>query len=485
MYMSIICDRKHPILHKREAKQRLNVLAYSGGQDYVFARLWRAPNESQLSWQGKSTINYGDWNTGRRDRAVCRREGGRVADKINQYLFAKPVQRTNADEAFVRNAGPNGESLAEVWEAVSRAITLNGWCWIAVNVPSTPEGMSLKDARAAGIGPRLTVLQPWEVADWRFGGDGLLDWAITEAEVRRDDDPTIEAKTVKVRTLWQRAEGGLKVTTYENDKPASDAVYPTKTIPLQLVGRISAEPWWFDEVESVQAVLMNLQSLHNENLMRSVFPQMVIPSSTFDNLEMRLVERQGGINSSSVVEVVKEMTRSADAPIVEGAEDKGITRFICPSASDLSAIPTAVKQERLDLFESVGLALFNREQRTVQTAESKAFDHLDTSATLKQRAELLQAAERATVALITAIDPNFPAYEPVYNTDFDVADVTADAQALVQVGNVPGLTLTQRKILLRAATHVLAGICPVEDDDRVAINEEINELTDDVGDPVI
>lgn len=483
--MSIICDRKHPILQKREAKQRLNALAYSGGQDYVYARLWRAPNESQLSWQGKATINYGDWATGRRDRAVCRREGGRVADKINQYLFSHPVQRTGADEAFVRNAGASGESLAEVWEAVSRAVTLNGWCWVAIKVPSTPEGMSLKDARAAGIGPRLAVLQPWEVADWHFGGDGLLDWAITEAEVRRDDDPTVEAKSVKIRTLWQRANGGIKVSIYEDDKLASESAYPTKVIPLQLVGRITDSPWWFDEVESVQAVLMNLQSLHNENLMRSVFPQMVIPSSTFDNLEMRLVERSGGVNSSSVIEVVKEMTRSADAPIVEGAEDKGITRYICPSASDLSAIPTAVKQERLDLFESVGLALFNREQRTVQTAESKAFDHLDTSATLKQRAELLQAAERATVTIIATLDPNFAAYEPIYNTDFDVPDVTGDAQALVQVGNVPGLTITQRKVLLRAATHVLAGICPVEDDDRVAINEEIDALTDDVGDPVV
>jgi hypothetical protein len=295
----------------------------------------------------------------------------------------------------------------------------------------------------------------------------------------------VEAKSVKVRTLWQRINGGIRVTIYEDDKLARESAYPTKVIPLQLVGRITDSPWWFDEVESVQAVLMNLQSLHNENLMRSVFPQMVIPSSTFDNLEMRLVERSGGVNSSSVIEVVKEMTRSADAPIVEGAEDKGITRYICPSASDLSAIPTAVKQERLDLFESVGLALFNREQRTVQTAESKAFDHLDTSATLKQRAELLQAAERATVTIIATLDPNFTTYEPVYNTDFDVPDVTGDAQALVQVGNVPGLTLTQRKVLLRAATHVLAGICPVEDDDRVAINEEIDSLTDDVGDPVV
>jgi hypothetical protein len=133
----------------------------------------------------------------------------------------------------------------------------------------------------------------------------------------------------------------------------------------------------------------------------------------------------------------------------------------------------------------VGLAQFNRELRTVQSAESKAFDHLDTNATLRQRANLLQTAERAVVAKIRELDPNFAAYEPVYNADFDVSDVTADAQALVQIGNVPGLTLSQRKVLLRAATHVIGGICPISEDEQAAINAEIDELTDDAGLPTI
>lgn len=483
--MGIISERKHPIILARENKQRLNALAYAGGQDYVNARLWRAPNESQLSWSGKATRNYGEWATGRRDRAVCHREGGRVADKINQYLFSKPVERSGVDNKFSANAGIGGESLSEIWQEISKQVTLNGWCWVAIHVPITPEGMSLNAARAAGLGVRLAVLKPWEVPDWHFRSDGSLGWAITEAEVLDNEDPEREAAQVALRTLWRQTERVLQVATYKDGKLVRDTTFSRQPIPLVLVGRISDQPWWFDEVESEQAKLMNLQSLHDENLMRAVFPQLVISSSTFDNLEMRLVERQGGISAASVIEVVKEMTRSADAPIVESSEDKGITRYICPSATDLEAIPKSIKSARFDLFESVGLALFNREQRTVQTAESKAFDHLDTAATLGQRAELLQAAERSVVAMIKLLDPNFQTYEPVWNKDFDVPDVSGDAHALVQVGSIPGLTLTQRKTLLRAATHVLSGICAVSQEEKAEIEAEIDALTDDVGEPIV
>lgn len=64
-------------------------------------------------------------------------------------------------------------------------------------------------------------------------------------------------------------------------------------------------------------------------------------------------------------------------------------------------------------------------------------------------------------------------------------DATGDAQALLQVGNIPGLTLTQRKALLRAATAVLDAVAPLSQDDRRAIDAEIDGLTDDDGAPTI
>ena len=485
--MSIV-DRKHPIIARRERKLRLNRLAYIGGEDYVHERLWRAPNESLLSWEGKSFVqDYGAWETGRRDRAVCHREGGRIADKINQYLFAKPVKRQGVNAEFDASAGVMGESLAEVWQQISLAVTLCGWCWIGVVQPEIPKGASVADVQRSGLRTKLAMLWPWEVPDWSFDGSGGLRWAITEAEVRDDSDPSVESKPVKVRTLWRRGtDGTIAFDLYRDGRlDRSGKLGPGKPIPLLLVGRPTYEPWWFDEVESEQALLMNLASLHAENLTRTVYPQLIISAGTFDNLESRLVERQGTEGGRAVIAIVKEITRSADVPIVEGAEEKGITRYIQPSASDLKAIPDSIRESRAALFDRVGLSLFNREQRQIQTAESKAFDHLDTSATLRQRADLLERAERASVSLLRQLDPSFQAYEPVWNRDFDVTDVTGDAHALLQVGNLPGLTLTQRKAILRAATTVLEGIAPLSEEDRTTIDSEIDSLTDDTGLPTI
>ena len=41
--------------------------------------------------------------------------------------------------------------------------------------------------------------------------------------------------------------------------------------------RPSATPWWFDDVERVLAALLNLDSVHGENLYQTVFPQLVLP----------------------------------------------------------------------------------------------------------------------------------------------------------------------------------------------------------------
>lgn len=479
--MANITSRQHPIIERRKNKLILNRLAYLGGEDYVRARLWRAPNESLLSWEGRGAMQgYGAWETGRRDRAVCHREGGRIADKINQYIFSRPVSREGVDADFAASAGVCGESLAEVWQRVSLAMTLCGWCWLGICQPETPQGASLADMRKAGLRPRLSVLWPWEVPDWSLAQDGTPRWAITEAEVLDNADPTVESKTAKVRTLWRNDGGNVTYTVYRDDRLLREGALPYgRPIPLMLIGRPNAEPWWFDEVESEQAQLMNLSSLHAENLTRTVYPQLILSAATFDNLESRLVEMPGGEGGKRIIELVKELTRSADAPIVESADEKGVTRYIQPNASDLKAIPDSVRESRAALFDRVGLALFNREQRQIQTAESKAFDHLDTSATLRQRAELLESAERASVALLKACDQAFAEYEPAWNKDFDVPDVTGDAQALLQVGNLPGLTLTQRKAMLRAATTVLEGITPISEADRAEIDKEIDALADD------
>lgn len=130
--MGLIDGRVHPILVARGGKLRLNRLAVLGGEAYVRARLWRAPNESRLSWEGRTALPaYGAWETGRRDRAVCHREAGRIADKINQYLFARPPRRDGADPGFVMDAGVRTSMAAEASQRCSRRASTPCVSWLS------------------------------------------------------------------------------------------------------------------------------------------------------------------------------------------------------------------------------------------------------------------------------------------------------------------------------------------------------------------
>jgi len=92
---------------------------------------------------------------------------------------------------------------------------------------------------------------------------------------------------------------------------------------------------------------------------------------------------------------------------------------------------------------------------------------------------MLQEAEVRLVAASVAIDSTFRAYVPQWPDSFDVVDTESASSGLVEIGNISHLTLTQRKIVLHAATRVLDSMTRITDDQREAIREEIEALTDE------
>jgi hypothetical protein len=498
MDTSIVFSRRHPILQARATQIIRNALAVKGGRPYVEARLWRAPNESDLSWTGtgpqRLPQNIGC--VGRRDRACNVNDAGRIASKINQYLFQEAAARPGLNAEWARSATPDGISLSQFWQNVSTEITCSGWCWLQADrgAPETDEATGRPKprslARREESGDRLFWMM-WpstSVLDWHFDGAGRLQWLLTQETKRDNADPMLPARSVETRTIWRRGQGSGNATFQKWARGGQEGEQPqvitegdvsSTEIPFVLVGRPSDEPWWFDDVELIQAQTMNLDSLYIEILARCCFPQLVVPTSMVDSLTARLVERAGQIDGERVIEVVKEIVRGMDSPIVESGDDKGVTRIISPAMSDMKAIPDEIARKRGVLFDQAGLALFNRETRQVQSAESKKFDHLDTEATLRARAEMLQKAEEGLVAISQALDTTWKTYEPTWPSDFDVTDLAADSAALSTIQGIGHLTLSQRKLLLKAATKLLTQLVRVDDDMKRQIDEEIDGLTDE------
>lgn len=92
--MSIIIKRQHEILDSRKVQIERNMKAVEGGRPYIDLRLWRAPNETDTSWTGEPERGI----VGRKERTALVNDAGRVANKINQYIFKDVAARKGADE---------------------------------------------------------------------------------------------------------------------------------------------------------------------------------------------------------------------------------------------------------------------------------------------------------------------------------------------------------------------------------------------------
>lgn len=488
--MSQIKKRQHKILNKRRKQLELNFLANAGGRDYIDERLWRAPNESEFSWSGISIISgrSEQLGTGRKDRTALINDAQRIVQKIQQYLFKEPATRTGIDEDWEKDVDGNGTSADSFWAQVSESFTQGQWVWIqASRLPNLlddsgiPRNRTLAEKRRDRDTPRLRCFPSISVPDWSFKTDGKLAWIITEEIEYISPSPWVDAKDRIVRTVWEQVEPNkVRVLKYDvtdaaSNEPFSITELPLPVIPFVLIGKPSDSPWWFDEVENNQAQLLNLDSLHFESLVKTVFPQLVIPSSARDDLDDKIEEATGATGERRL-RVFRELTRSIDGAMVEDGEDKGTTRYLMPESSAMTIIPSERDKKRKALFDMVGLSLFNKETAQSQTVESKQFDMLDTESTLKHRALIMQDAESKVVELAKLIDPDFVEYEPVWATSFDVVDVEGDMSALALIQNLSDITPAMRKIILLSALRIVRNIGGVSDEMIAKAQEEIEKM---------
>ncbi|MDD5677468.1 MAG: hypothetical protein PHW60_05675 [Kiritimatiellae bacterium] len=464
-------SRSH-IIHSARADQiRLNLQAIAGGRPYITARLSRLPFESDASWSGRNSVK-GD--QGRIDRAFLINYASRIAAKINQFVFSTEVRRTNADPRFIADATRTGVSITGFMARASELVTAARWCWISVDRDSLPRDAqgnpvqrSVADKEASGDRVYWSLWEPQEVVDWNFDASGKLRFVITEQSVYDNSDFTRPAVIRPVRTIWQRG-GGVRLWLNPDDRKIAKEEAFTSTldeVAFVPVGTLSAAPWWFDDVENVQASLLNLDSVHGENLFQTVFPQLVLPDGMLQTL-MDALKISG--------EGVMEMVRGLRYPIFEPLEANGQTRYLTPNATDLKAIPDEILRRRRELFEIVGLAMKqNENSRQVESAEAKAWDHLDPEAVLKERAVLLEESETKAVGLSKRLDSTFPEYTPIYGKTFNVRDVAEEMATLLDIGK---LTLPDegKKEVQRAGVGILDRVFKIPEARKQKIMAEID-----------
>ena len=486
-----IKTREHPIYQLRKQQLFWNRLAYYGGRPYIDARLQRAANETNVSWEGDVTEGI----VGRKARACLVNDAGRVGNKINQYLSSKPVTRDGADTDWLGNVTGDHHGIHEFIESVSTALTHGGWCWLQVDRAAQPRdddgnpiAYTAESARRYPV--RWKLYEALDVPDWHIDDSGSIIWLITRTNQRFDADPNAEPVDAVITTLYYISpdDGTVHITEEANrqvpvELRKNQPITGLHRIPFVLVGRTDSRPWWYDDVENIQCQILNLDSLHNENLTDGVYPQLVVPYSLVQSLDADL--KLDRLSGQDRIVLQRELIKGRKNPLVEDTEDKGVTRYIQPNAGDMAQIVNEANRKRGLLFDMAGLALFNKETRQIQTAESKQFDQLDTNNTLINRSLILQHAEEQLIELSVMFNPAFKRYAPVYPTRFDVVDVTALSAAVSTISNMADKPPIMNKMLLIAGVKIVREIGGCDEEMYNAALRQIDEMPDEQETPKI
>ena len=451
----VIVYREKPVYRDRKTQLQINMLGLEGGRPYVSSRLSRFAGETQIDWIGGKRPD-GSVSTGRLQQTHAFPYLGRIASKINQYVFNTPPVRENADEAVLKDITRDGQSVNDLMREVSDLVFACGWCWIGVDAPAVKDDGSpytQAEKEAKKIRPYWQVYSPLDVMDWSFDEQGALEWIKTRRVHYDDSQPMTKPVAQNVVTLWEkglateywiieskdrRYANGVRVKIKKNVIPLTDASgRPMTVVPFVLAGEIANKPMAFDDLESINRTIMDLGSVDRANFFNSNYPQLVLPAS----LLQRAVQDGYAKNISEVGKLILGFKY----PIMLEKDDPTPT-YLMPSTANLDSGSNRVSSLKRELFEVVGLAL-EQESRQVASAEAKAWDFLDVASVMSARAELLQDTEAKALALTEAWDASFTAWEPKYNRDFDVGNFSEEISALIMAGNMPMPAELSRELL--------------------------------------
>lgn len=434
--------RKNSVYEARFDQMEINLLSVQGGREYVKRRLSRFSGESKIDWEGGRRAD-GVEVTGRKQQTHCFPYAGRIINKISQHVFSDTPKRDGIAPEIEQDASADGKPLNDLMRQANDYLTACGWCWLGVDAPAIDKQVSVAEKKAQKIRPYAQVYSPLEVVDWKFDGIGGLSWLITEC--KKTESTTADQPEVcfTVRRIW--TVGMVRTVKMYQDKNGKTVIFSDDEtaigytgVPFVLVGTISANGHAFDDIESVNRTIMDLESVNRANFFKRCYPQLVLPVSCIQNVS-------DAYASTGVA--AAELIVGMNYPILISKDDPN-PFYLMPSASDMGALRAELQQLKSNMFESVGLML-QSESRQVASAESKAWDYLDVAQVMKARAEILETAENKIAEIMNKWDASAPLWTASYNRQFDIGDFGAEMNALIMAVNTSMPDAMHRMVLTK------------------------------------
>jgi len=439
----IVGIRKHIVMHAREEQLTINILGWHGGRPYIDTRLSRFAAETEIDWSGGT--RDGAYISGRLQQAHNLPYLSRIVEKINQYTFGVLPDRDGALPELLADITRTGESLDKVMGEVNSYITATRWCWMKVDAPST-SGREITEAskKAEKLRPYWSVLSPLSIVDWKMDDQGNMEWVLEEWENYEAADPRVMPSLNLMRTLWEVG----KITDYElikNEKnkeewvQKEEKVMETMTeVPIFPVGDISALPHFFDDTEGTNRAVMNLGSCNYANFFKCVYPQMYLPASI---LQTAMDTFKVSAKDASVM-----VAGGQNYPlfIEEGDVEPGL---LMPDAASIESIRKEITELVHEMFGTIGL-IHQNQTTSAQSGISKEYDFQDIVGVVRERAGMLEDAEKKAIKMSKMWDSEFKEWDPKYNRTVSVGSAKDVIDSIV-AGNNIAMPIELKKLALR------------------------------------
>jgi hypothetical protein len=433
--------RRHQNYLAAEPFWRRALAAYSGGQTYLDQALIRHVSEALPEFME------------RRARAYYLNYPRKIARAITQYVLAQTPRRERADAGLCEDFSRSGLRVNEVMRQFSTCLNIFGSAWMLVDMPGFAGELDAAEQAAERIRPYAVVLNPLEVPDWAFGSDGRLLWAIVSQNSVDNRDPFSEPVAVCRRTLWTRerwrviapdAGGECRIT--------AEGCHGLGRVPLvryeETDGNGINANHWFEDVIKISDAILNNESEAQMNAVKQMFGLIVI-GERFANQAKHFKSQP---NSNGAEDSFSHILARSSA-LIETPDEKGISRYISPSGIETKTLREENIALKKELFDIVGLAI-QKDNRTEQSAESKAWDHLHVGQFLATRADILEQVENQTWQFFHAWDSTITLPQVCYNREFAQLEMNSTITAILGLATINGGKEYQREIA-RAAAAVL------------------------------
>jgi hypothetical protein len=432
--------------------------AYSGGKVYLEQALIRHVSEVEPEFEE------------RRHRACYFNYPRRAARLISQFVLSEQPQRLNADPDLIEDFSRDGLRVNEVMRQVSTYLNCFGLAWLIVDMPAFNGKIDLAMKKQNRIRPYARALKPQAVTDWHFGADGKLLWAIVEENGADASNPLTPPARFVHRRLWERN----RWTLFSRDDSGAVCIIDQQEHHLGRVPLVKCEEadgfgmganHWFEDVVRISDAILNAESEAQMNIIKQMFGLLVV-SESFRNGDF------SSNTSDSEVRFSHVLARSA--ALWEMPEEKGISRYIAPSGTETAQIRSEIINLKKELFEVIGLAV-QKDSKTQQTAESKAWDHQNVSQFLASRADLMEQTELQTWQLMHHWDTSVKIPEISYNREFSILDLKDSIEALLNFNSLNAGNEFRREVA-RSAVKLLGKIKKIDDSVKQKIEKDIASI---------